>query len=87
MMSFADLERAHLTLAFLHHIPEAASVRISYHRATEQISARVTMRSTEIRIYMSQTTSDDESYFFRNRAHTEENIIISPLPLSLLETE
>lgn len=85
MMNFANLERAHLTLAFLREFPDAVDVRIHYHPATEQIRAVLKLRDGQTCRFTFQAGSDDDEYLFVNVATPSDQVRIEPLPVCLLE--
>ncbi len=86
MMNFGDLERAHLTLAFLRQMPAALDVKIAYRPAREQISAMVLSLHNTVRRYTFQIGSDDDCYLFVNDEDITDIIAVESLPASLLYT-
>ncbi len=86
-MNFAELERAHLTLAFLREFPDAVDVRIYYRQSTEKICAVVRLNRGDIRRYTFHISSDDDGYdFFYNKCASN-NVVIEPLPESLMSSQ
>jgi hypothetical protein len=81
MMKFADLERAHLTLAFLKQFPSATDVHIKYISACEKITATVRLHAADQDYrYTFSTSSDDDEYIFINDTDPSDCVIAGPMP-------
>lgn len=81
MMNFADLERAHLTLAFLKQIPDALDMQITYLRTSEKIKVAVKVEAgNKKRRYTFSASSDDDAYVFVNDLTPSDYLVIEALP-------
>ena len=80
-MKFADLERAHLTLAFLKQFPAAVDVQLTYLRMREIIKAVVKVEGeNEPRRYTFSISPDDDAYVFMNDCTSSDYVVIEPMP-------